>query len=287
MINKINSMKDCYGLSNGVRIPKIGFGTWQTPDGETAVTAVETAIKAGYTHIDTAAVYGNEVSVGEGIIKSGADRKDLFITTKLWNSNRGYDKTMLAFEESMKKLQLEYLDLYLIHWACSGQHSREWRDINLSTWKAFEELYKAGKIRAIGVSNFLVHHLRPLMDKCEIIPMVNQIEYHPGYMQPETVDFCNRNNILVQAWSPLGCGRVLEDERLIKVAQKYAKSVAQICIRWALQNNTNPLPKSATPSRIIENINVFDFEISCEDMKFIDDIYYLGYSGMHPDEITF
>ena len=283
----IKSLNDCFVLSNGVKIPCVGFGTWQTQDGATAVTAVETAIKAGYKHIDTAAAYGNEKSVGDGIKNSGVDRKELFITTKLWNSNRGYDKTMKAFEESMKLLGLDYLDLYLIHWPASGQHTNEWRDVNASTWKAFEELYKAGKIKSIGVSNFLVHHLMDLMGKCEIAPMVNQVEYHPGYTQPEIVDYCRRNNILVQAWSPLGCGRVLEDETLMKIAAKYGKSTAQICIKWALQNDTLPLPKSATPSRIIDNTNVFDFDISCEDMKVIDAFYYVGYSGMHPDEVTF
>jgi len=282
----MNKLVDCYILSNGVGIPCIGFGTWQTPDGEVAVNSVAEAIKCGYRHIDTAAVYGNEESVGLAIKQSGVDRKELFVTSKLWNKNRGYESTFAAFEETLNKLQLDYLDLYLIHWPASHSQFENWDEINLQSWQAMTELYKAGKIKAIGVSNFLPHHLESLL-KTEVAPMVNQIEFHPGFMQEETVKVCKENNILVEAWSPLGTGRMLDNETLKAVAGKYNKSVAQLCIRWCLQNNTLPLPKSVTPSRILENTNVFDFEISAEDMTAINSMAYCGGSGLHPDEVKF
>ncbi len=283
----MNKLTDTFILSNGVGIPCVGFGTWQTPSGDVAVNSVKTAIEAGYRHIDTAAAYRNEQGVGEGIKQGGVDRKELFITTKLWNSERGYDKTMKAFEASMKALQLDYLDLYLIHWPAALQHGAGWQQTNRSTWKAFEQLYKEGRIRAIGVSNFLSHHLEPLMADAEIKPMVNQIELHPGYTQPETVAYCKKNNILVQAWSPLGTGRVLEHPMLALMAKKYGASVAQLCIRWCLQNSFLPLPKSVTPSRIIENTNVFFFEIGAEDMAAINALPEFGWSGNDPDKISF
>lgn len=282
----MQKLTDCYTLVNGVKIPCVGFGTWQTPDGETAVNSVKCAIRDGYRHIDTAAAYGNEVSVGKAIRESGIPREELFVTSKLWNAERGYETTLRAFDKTLSDLGLDYLDLYLIHWPASSHLFDNWTEINLATWKAMTELYKAGKIRAIGVSNFLVHHIEPLMET-EVKPMVNQIEFHPGMMQKEIVKFCNDNNILVEAWSPLGSGRVLSDERLTAIAEKYGKSVAQLCIRWCLQNNTLPLPKSVTPSRITDNTKVFDFEISHEDMTFINGFEKIGYSGFHPDELDF
>lgn len=282
----MKNLTDSYALTNGVKIPCVGFGTWQTPDGEVAINSVAEAIKCGYHHIDTAAVYGNEESVGRAIKQSGVDRKELFITSKLWNKNRGYESTFKAFEETINKLQTDYLDLYLIHWPASSSRFDNWDEINLDSWKAMTELYKAGKIKAIGVSNFLPHHLESLV-KTEIVPMVNQIEFHPGFMQTETVDFCRKNNILIEAWSPLGTGRMLDNETLKAVAAKYNVSVAQLCIRWCLQNETLPLPKSVTPSRILENTKVFDFEISRQDMTTINNMSYCGGSGLHPDEVNF
>lgn len=280
-------MRTDYQLNNGVLMPAIGFGTWQTPDGQTAVDSVRKALECGYRHIDTAAIYGNEKSVGQGIAESGIDRRSLFITTKLWNSERGYDSTIRAFEKSLDDLGLEYLDLYLIHWPAVEKQFGDWTQINLDTWRAMERLYDEGRIRAIGVSNFMPHHLEPLMDAAVVVPAVNQIEYHPGQMQQECVDYCRRNGIVVEAWSPLGTGRLLDNELLVRLAEKYGKSVAQLCIRWALQNGTAPLPKSVTPSRIEQNLDVYDFKISDADMKAIDAMPYAGGSGLVPDEVDF
>ena len=285
-MSNFNSLKDTFTLNNGYKIPCIGFGTWQTPDGETAVNSVIEAIKSGYKHIDTAAIYGNEKSIGKAIKESGINRDELFITSKVWNKDRGYKTTLAAFEKTINDLQIDYLDLYLIHWPASINQFKDWDNINLETWKAMTELYKAGKIKSIGVSNFMPHHLKSLMET-EVKPMVDQIEFHPGFMQEETFKYCNDNNILVEAWSPLGTGKMLDNETLKIVASKYNKSVAQICIRWCLQNNTLPLPKSVTASRIKENTEIFDFVISDEDMKTINAMEYCGGSGHHPDKVSF
>ncbi len=283
----MNKLTDTYTLQNGYQIPVVGFGTWQTPDGETAVKSVEAALKDGYRHIDTAAVYGNEASVGEGIRNSGVPREDIFVTSKLWNTERGYEKTVQAFEQTLEKLQLDYLDLYLIHWPSIEKLDKNWQETNLATWRAFEKLYKDGKIKAIGVSNFLTKHLEPLIAEAEIKPMVDQIEYHPGYLQKETVDFCKSNGILVEAWSPLGTGKVLDNETLKTIAGKYGKSSAQVCIRWCLQTGTLPLPKSVTPSRILENTNIFDFELTAEDVAAINELPFIGGSKSTPDDRNF
>jgi len=282
----MNQPSATFTLSNDIEIPCLGFGTWQAPEGEGAVNAVKKALATGYRHIDTAAIYGNEVSVGKALAQSGLDRSEVFVTSKLWNSERGYDKTMAAFEETIKKLNLEYLDLYLIHWPASQSRFSDWEALNSETWRAMTDLYKQGRIKAIGVSNFLPHHLDTLV-KTEVSPMVNQIELHPGHNQTETVQYCKDHNILVEAWSPLGKGRVLSDERLAAIAQKYKKSVAQLCIRWSLQQGILPLPKSVTPARIEENTHVFDFTISQEDMDTISALPPFGGSGLHPDEVEF
>ncbi len=281
-----NSLKDTFTLNNGYKIPCIGFGTWQTPYGETAVNSVIEAIKSGYKHIDTAAIYGNEKSIGKAIKESGINRNEIFITSKVWNKDRGYKTTLAAFEKTINDLQIDYLDLYLIHWPASVNKFNDWDNINLETWRAMTELYKAGKIKSIGVSNFMPHHLKSLMET-EVKPMIDQIEFHPGFMQEETFKYCNDNNILVEAWSPLGTGKMLDNETLKIVASKYNKSVAQLCIRWCLQNNTLPLPKSVTASRIKENTEIFDFVISNEDMKTINAMEYCGGSGHHPDKVNF
>lgn len=278
-------MEKYFKLQNGVPIPSLGFGTWQIPDGDETYNAVKEALSAGYRHIDTAAAYKNEKSVGKAVKDSGIKREEIFVTSKLWNKDRGYESTLKAFEKTMKNLELEYLDLYLIHWpAAKGD---DWKEINADTWRAMEELYHAGKIKAIGVSNFLKHHLEALMEKAKITPLVNQIEFHPGQMQKETYDFCQQKNIQVEAWSPLGSGKMLKNEHLMKIAEKYGKSVAQVCIRWSLQNNVLPLPKSVTPERIKQNREVFDFTLDEKDMKAINDMPYSGGSGLDPDKVNF
>ena len=280
----MNKLTDTYQLSNGVEIPVVGFGTWQSPDGEIARDAVRCAIEAGYRHVDTAAAYGNEKSVGEGIRLSGVKREDIFLTTKHWITDRGYEKTIATCEESLKRLGTDYIDLYLIHWPCVEKISPDWAAVNLSTWRGFEKLYRDGKIRAIGVSNFLEGQLAPLLEAAEVKPMVNQIEFHPGYTQPETVKYSRENGMLVEAWSPLGCGMVLGDPTVNAIAAAHGKTAAHVCIRYAMQKGVLPLPKSVTPSRIVDNTKVFDFALSDEDMATLDAMPRTGYSGFYPDD---
>ena len=283
----MNHQTDTYKLSNGVGIPCIGFGTWQTPDGEVAVRSVAAAIEAGYRHIDTAQAYGNEESVGKGIRESGIDRKDLFVTTKLWNTNHSYKLTMRTFEESMNKLGLDYLDLFLIHWPNPIAFRDHWQEANAESWKAMEELYEAGKIRAIGVSNFRPHHIEEILKTAKVAPMVNQIRLCPGDTQDETVDWCREHGMVLEAYSPLGIGQIFEVPEMQKLAEKYHRSIAQVCIRWSLQRGYLPLPKSVTPSRIQENLKVFDFELSDEDVQLIADLKgCVGYAS-DPDRTNF
>ena len=274
-------------LNNGVLIPQPGFGTFLTPDGETAVNAVRCAIEQGYRHIDTAAVYGNEVSVGEGIRQGGVPREELFVTSKVWNTERGYETTLRAFDKTLKDLGLDYLDLYLIHWPANTLQFGDAADgINQETWRALEKLYNEGMIRAIGLSNFMPHHLEAVLQKAEVMPAVDQIEYHTGFLQQECVDCCKEKGIVVEAWSPLGRGSVLFDELLMGLAEKYGSTVAQLVVRWVMQKGIVPLVKSITPSRIEENYQVFDFDISEEDMLLIDGIQAVRI-GSDPDEATF
>ncbi|CAM3669219.1 aldo/keto reductase [Sphingobacterium prati] len=276
-----------FKLNNGIDIPAIGFGTWQIPEGEEAYQAVKEALATGYTHIDTAAIYGNEKSVGRAIKDSDIDRNTLFITTKLWNTERGYDKTIAAFEKSLTNLGLDYLDLYLIHWPANETQFEDWAAINADTWKAFEYLYKQGKVRAIGVSNFPKEYLAKLLETATIVPSVNQIEYHPGYLQQDTVDLCKSNGILVQAWSPLGSGRILQDETLIALAAQKATSVGQICIKFALSQGILPLPKSTNPANIKRNLDIGNFELTKEDISTIRELPTMGFSGSDPKKVAF
>ena len=276
-----------YVLNNNYKIPSIGFGTFRTPSGEETEQSVLNAIKAGYRHIDCAAAYGNEKSVGDAIRKSGMPREELFITSKLWNDEKGYEKTLAAFNQTLEDLQLDYIDLYLIHWPIAKASKDNWQEANNESWRAFEELYKQGKIKAIGVSNFLPHHLKPLLESANIKPMVNQIEFHPGMLQEEAVEFCKKHNILVEAWAPFSNGQILKHPVLQEIADKYQKSVAQLTLRWIIQKGIVPLPKSVTLERIKSNIDVFDFEINEKDVERIDSLTNCGGSGLHPDEVDF
>ena len=272
-----------YKLTNGVEIPAIGYGTWQVED-DIAVASVEEAIKAGYRHIDTAQAYGNEKSVGEGIRRSGIAREELFVTTKLTNANHSYDLTMSSFVQSLKDLGLDYVDLFLIHWPCPIQVRDIWQDANAETWRAIEELYEDGRIRAIGVSNFHQRHIDALLQTAKVAPMVDQIRLCPGCTQDEVVDYCRKNNILLEAYSPLGRGQVSEVEEINKIASKYGKSASQIAIRWSLDMGFLPLPKSVTPSRIRDNLNVFDFELTKDEVETLKNL--TGCAGLAPDPDT-
>ncbi len=275
-----------FQLHNTISIPAIGFGTYKLADGPICVEAVKNALKHNYRHIDTAAIYANEKSVGIAIRESNIPREELFITSKVWNTKRGYRSTMKAFEASLERLGLDYLDLYLIHWPANTLQFDNAKELNVDTWKALETLYNEGKIRSIGVSNFLPHHLEELMWKATIVPMVNQIEFHPGYTQQETVDFCNKHKIVVEAWSPLARGRVLEEPLLIELAEKYNVSAGAICLQFALQQGIVVLPKSETEERIMANISI-DFELSPEDLERIQQLPEMGFSGLHPDTVDF
>ena len=270
-----------FTLSNGVEIPAVGYGTYLTSEKDDGTVAA--ALAAGYRHFDTASFYGTEQALGDALKASGVPREELFLTSKLWKDEMGYENAFAAFERSLQKLGTDYLDLYLIHWPRTDDLTAEWQQLDRDTWRALEDLYRAGRVRAIGVSNFLPHHLRSLMKTAEVMPMVNQIEFHPGYPQTYTVEFCKAHGILPEAWSPLGRTRVLQDERLAGIAAKYGKSVAQLCVRFALQCGVAPLPKSSSPARMQANLDVFDFVISDEDMDRILTLPQFGWSGLHPD----
>lgn len=271
-----SNIQDSTVLSNGLKMPWLGFGVWQVKEGDEVEKAVKHAIQTGYRSIDTAAIYGNEEGVGKAIKKSGISREQLFITTKVWNSDQGFEQTLKAFEDSKTKLQLDYLDLYLIHWPGPDQAKY------IDTWKALEKLYSDGKVRAIGVCNFNIHHLQALMDNSQVTPMINQVEFHPLLNRKELLSFCKENGIQLEAWSPLMQGH-LDQPLLTELAQKYQKSAAQIVLRWDLQHEIVTIPKSITPHRIEENANVFDFELSAEDMAKIDELNANKRFGPDPD----
>nr|WP_214287091.1 aldo/keto reductase [Bacillus subtilis] len=260
-------------------MPWFGLGVFKVENGNEATESVKAAIKNGYRSIDTAAIYKNEEGVGIGIKESGVAREELFITSKVWNEDQGYETTLAAFEKSLERLQLDYLDLYLIHWPGKDKYK--------DTWRALEKLYKDGKIRAIGVSNFQVHHLEELLKDAEIKPMVNQVEFHPRLTQKELRDYCKGQGIQLEAWSPLMQGQLLDNEVLTQIAEKHNKSVAQVILRWDLQHEVVTIPKSIKEHRIIENADIFDFELSQEDMDKIDALNKDERVGPNPDELLF
>lgn len=274
----LTNLKDTTTLHNGVKMPWMGLGVFKVTEGEEVIQSVKAALRNGYISIDTAAIYGNEEGVGQAIRESAVPREELFITSKVWNSDQGYESTLNAFETSLSKLGLEYLDLYLIHWPGKDKYK--------DTWKALEKLYKDGRVRAIGVSNFQIHHLEDLISSAEIKPMVNQVEYHPHLTQKELQAFCKKEGIQLEAWSPLKQGQLLNEPILVDIAHKYNKSVAQVIIRWDLQNGVVTIPKSIKEHRIIENADVFNFELSTEDMGKIDGLNQDSRAGSHPDTMT-
>lgn len=269
-------------LNNGNKIPMVGFGTYKSND-QKGMDSVISAISNGYSLIDTAAIYGNEEAVGRGIKASGVLREDIFITTKLWRESLGYKSTKIEFEKSLNRLNLDYIDLYLIHWPANAKNYNNWQQTNADTWRAMEELQAEGKIRSIGVSNFFQEHLETLFQTANVIPSINQIEFHPGYWQQELVEFCKRQNIAVESWSPLARGKVFENEVLKAIANKYNRSVAQVCLRWIIQHDVIVIPKSSSPKRIKENINLFDFELTTAEMELINKLPEMGFSGELPN----
>lgn len=282
----MNEITDTLKITNGVEIPCMGLGTWQSKD-EIARISVLAALSHNYRLIDTAAAYGNERGVGAGIKDSGLKREEIFVTSKLRNADHGYRATLDAFELSMEKLGLEYLDLYLIHWPNPVQYRFMWKKAMQETWRAFEELYKAGKIRAIGVSNFLPHHMEALKETAEILPMVNQLKLCPGITQQETVDYCKKNHIVVEAYSPFGTGAIFDSPEMNAMAQKYGKSIGQLCLRWCLQMGFVSLPKSSNPMRIKENAQIFDFELAKGDMDIISGLEGSCGTAPEPDSILY
>lgn len=266
-------------LNNGVEMPWLGLGVFRSEEGIEVENAVKVALQNGYRSIDTAAIYQNEKGVGKAIIESEVKREDIFLTSKVWNSEQGYQTTIAAFEESLEKLQTSYLDLYLIHWP-KGRKSVE-------TWKALEELYKKGRIKAVGISNFLVHHLENFLPECKIIPAINQVEFHPELIQPDLLKYCQLKGIQLEAWAPIMKGRVNNIPVMQELAEKYEKTPVQIVLRWDIQKGVVTIPKSVKSERIISNANIFDFEISPEDMAKIDRLDQNKRIGFHPDHITF
>ena len=278
----MKSIYDTYTLNNGVKIPCVAYGTYKAKD-ENGADIITAAVEEGYRYFDTASYYETEEYVAEAIRRSGLPREEFFIATKLWKDQMGYENALKAFEESCKKLNTDYIDLYLIHWPKPTPDCEDWKQLDLDTWKALEKLYKEGKVRAIGLSNFLPHHIDNILNNCEIKPMVDQIEYHAGYTQEATVQYCKKHDIIVQGWSPISRGRIFHDVTLIELAKKYQVTVAKLALRFCIQNGVIPLPKAATRERMRENMDLFDFEISDEDMKRINTIPQVGWSGEHPD----
>ncbi|MFC8560001.1 aldo/keto reductase [Peribacillus frigoritolerans] len=275
----ISNIGETITLHNGVKMPQLGFGVFKVKNGNETVESVKKAVEVGYRAIDTAAIYENEEGVGQAIRECGVPREELFITSKVWNTEQGYDTTLKAFEDSLNRLGLEYLDLYLIHWPGNDKY--------LETWRALEKLYKDGKVKSIGVSNFHIHHLENLLANSEVKPVVNQIELHPLLTQVEIRDYCAKHEIKVESWSPLGRGNLLEEPTINHIAKKHGKSPAQVLIRWHLQHDLVVIPKSITPSRIKENAQVFDFSLSLNEMNQIDALNKNERFGSNPDELLF
>ena len=278
-------MNNCIILSNGFQIPNIGIGTWQITDKEQISEIIKNARELGYRLIDTAAAYSNEISISKAISKLDLNRQDIIISDKVWNTSRGYQAVQDACKKSLKKLKMDYIDIYLVHWPASMKLYSDWADINADTWRGMEQLYKDGFVRAIGVCNFKIHHLQELKKTADIMPMINQIEYHPGLDQKDILHYCNENDIKVESSSPLGNGEILNNNILKEIAEKKRKTVAQISIRWEIQKGLIVIPKTCNIGRLAENMDVFDFELSKEEMSEIDNIPYCGGIGIDSDGV--
>lgn len=275
----ISDIRGTVSLHNGVQMPYFGLGVFQSKDGKEVINAIHDALEVGYRSIDTASIYKNEEGVGQAIAESAVPREEIFITSKVWNSDQGYESTLSAYEKSLERLQLDYLDLYLVHWPVKGKYKE--------TWKAMEKIYQDGRVKAIGVSNFLVHHLEDVLTDATIVPMVNQMEFHPRLVQQSLLDFCASQSIQYEAWSPLMQGKIFNIEALKDLATKYGKSIAQLVLRWNLQKGVVTIPKSVKKERIAANADLFNFSISEQDMMAIDSLDKGERVGPDPDTFDF
>ena len=275
----ISDITGSFELHNGVRIPYLGLGVWQAEDGSEVEQAISWALEAGYRHFDTASIYKNEKGVGRALNTNGIPREAVFVVSKVWNSDQGYDAAIRAYQDSLDRLEMDYLDLYLVHWPVGGKYKE--------TWRALEDLYMQGKVRAIGVSNFLKHHLEDLNATARITPMINQMEFHPYLVQAELMEYCQENRIQYEAWSPLMQGRIFSMGEFEKLAGKYGKSIAQVVLRWDLQKGVVTIPKSTKKDRIASNAALFDFELSASDMELLDSLDRGQRFGPDPDNFDF
>lgn len=278
----MNSINDTCLLSNGLEIPCIGFGTFNPAGGDNN-KILQTAIEAGYRYFDTASVYETERALGQAIKESGIRREEFYVASKVWMDEMGYAETKQALERTLNRLQVDYLDLYLVHWPRRAENDTDWKQRDLETWSAMEDLHSQGKIKSLGLSNFLPHHMKNILENCRVMPVANQLEVHPGYMQEAAVAYSKRNKVLVQAWSPLGRSQLLQSPVMTEMAAKYGKSAAQLSLRFLVQKGIVPIVKASKEERMKENMDIFDFEISWEDMSVLECMPQTAWSGEHPD----
>lgn len=275
-----------FKLRNGIEIPAIGLGTWQITDRTLMKTIIQKAYETGFRLIDTASAYTNEIAISKAVKENEIPRNELILSDKVWNTSRGFEAVITACKKSLKKLKTEYFDIYLIHWPASKKLYPNWEEINADTWRGMEELYRQGLAKSIGVCNFKEHHLEALKKTAEIMPFINQIEFHPGMNQESLLNYCKTNSIQIEASSPLGNGQVLKNQELQKIASLKSRTTAQLCLRWLFQKGIVSIPKTSNPDRLQQNISIFDFELNETEMKTIDNIPYCGGIGIDPDEVT-